>query len=168
MQNLPNLPVYNAYKPYRSEGGGSIALIFAILLVPITLGVSYAMYDNHQKGIYGNDASALVFPLIVIGLLVLLNFWLFRVYLRAKKRINAVKKQFKEKGVSTSAKIIGKERVDGGESADDYYVYYQFKSDFIVKADLLNSKEKAYYNLPIGATIEIEYLSDNPTQSRLK
>lgn len=168
MANLPNLPTYTAYKASKNEAGGTIALFFAVACVPITLGIAFSIYDNFQKGTYGNDSSALIFPFIITGLFFLLNFWLFRVYLRAKKRINTVKKQFKEKGVSTQAKIVGKECVDGGESADDYYVYYQFRNDFIVKADLVSSKEMAYYNLPIGATIEIEYLSDDPTQTRLK
>jgi hypothetical protein len=169
MSRLPNLPVYEAYKPFVREGGGVIALFFAVLTTPITLGLIAATYDNYQKGgVYAKDSTSLFFPFIIIGLVTWLNIWLFRVYLRARKRINAVKEEFKSKGITTLAKIVGKERVDGGESADDFYIYYQFQSTFIVKAILTRSKEKTYFNLPEGSEIEIEYIKDNPTKSRLK
>ncbi len=169
MSKLPNLPVYEAYKPSTKEGGGMIAIFFAVLIFPITLGLIIATYDNYQKGgIYSKDFTSLLFPLIIIGLVAWLNVWLLRVYLRARKRINAVKEEFKSKGVTALAKIVSKQQVDGGESADDFYIFYQFQPTFIVKAILLSRKEKDYFNLPEGSEIEIEYIKDNPTKSRLK
>jgi len=97
----------------------------------------------------------------------LLDAWLFRGLFREQAKCSREQREFQEKGMVTVAKIVGRECEDGGEYPDTYYIFYQFRNDFIVKAELKN-KHKHYYEMPEGFQVEIEYVSDNPVQSRLK
>ncbi|MDX2304475.1 MAG: hypothetical protein NW226_16835 [Microscillaceae bacterium] len=163
MQSLPNLPIYDAYQ--TNKDSSLIALIVAAVMTPIILGISASGLGTYQTA-ESKWIVVLVYS-IFTGFLVLLSAGLFRVYLRNKAKIQAEKQLFTSKAVFTKAKIVGRVCEDGGEYADSFYVYYQFRADFIVKAELVNKKEKSYYDLPIGSSIDIEYISDNPTQSRL-
>lgn len=163
MQNLPNLPIYDAYQ--TNKDSSLIALIVAAVMTPIILGISASGLGTYQTA-ESKWIVVLVYS-IFTGFLVLLSAGLFKVYLRNKAKIHAEKQLFQSKAVSTKANIVGREREDGGEYADSFYVYYQFRPDFIIKA-LLKGKSLPYYDLPDGSSIEIEYLSDDPTQSRLK
>ncbi|HMN91420.1 MAG TPA: hypothetical protein PKD70_15595 [Saprospiraceae bacterium] len=70
-------------------------------------------------------------------------------------------RKLQKEGVTTQAKIVGKEWHDGGDSADDYYVFFQFRPDFVVKYSD-NTPDYTYYNQPEGSEIKVLYLPANP------
>jgi hypothetical protein len=155
-----NLPVYQGFNP--KENDGSVQLSFAIMLFILNIGVSFAFFDNYQKG------STQIYPWIILPILLCFNVWLLVSFYSAKKRIQKTEKEFLDFGVSSTAKVVHTEQVSGGDSADDFYLYYQFDNRFVVEMRLLNKKQRIYFKLPIGSSIEIEYIKDNPTKSRLK
>jgi hypothetical protein len=162
-KHLPNLPVYPAYKP--ETDASRAALIFAVLTLPITIGIAFAGWENYSRA--EQKMTILLVYVPIVGLLLTLNLWLFRVYCKNLLANRKVHQEFQTRANTILATILGREREDGGEYPDTYFIVYQFRDDFIVRA-ALQGKQKNYYDLPTGSQIEVEYLPDRPTTSRLK
>lgn len=163
MESVPKVPVHLAYEPDHSNA--SIAIIAAVAITPITIGLAFAGIDNYGR--MEDKVTAVLVYGIVVGLLTWFTIWLYRVYFRHRRKVRTEAAAFAQYSQQTLARIVGREIRDGGEYSDTYYVYYQFRDDFIVKA-ALSEKQKPYYELPLGGLIDIEYLTNNPTVSRLK
>ncbi|MDX1906416.1 MAG: hypothetical protein SF053_05220 [Bacteroidia bacterium] len=163
MKNLPALPVYDAYK--IDKGTSLTALIVAVAVTLIIAVSSVWGLGTHPAA--PGEGTAGVMYVLGMGFCILLSLGLLRAYWRKRAAIQEEKQGFQHKAVSTTAHIVGREREDGGEYADSFYIYYQFHPDFIIKAPV-KGKLLHYYELPEGSVIEIEYCMDKHTQSRLK
>ncbi len=162
MNTLNSLPVHPAYNRLRYDDLSQF--YFAVGLILVNLVLFFPFYQNYQQGIahIGDGTFIVLFGLSLISLLI------FVAFLLDKRRIDREDKEFLELGVTTTAKIVYKEQSWGGDSPDDYYIYYQFDDKFVVEVKLLDEQRSYFFHLPEGSMIEIEYLKNNPFKSRLK
>ncbi len=59
----------------------------------------------------------------------------------------------RKNGVLTKGTVVGREKVDQSEN-DVFYVFYQFRPDFVMRL-VDNASKLPFYKLPIGSEIKV-------------
>jgi hypothetical protein len=163
----PSLVVVEANEGIRSHMGCVAGLIVgATLLLLIYFKqpqLSYrptlvAWLTRYSVGAWALSALVKVTYVVVI-LLFIIVVW--HLYTRIKEWYG-----LRQRGVHGEAVIVGREHMDVEDGDPKYWIYYQFRPDFIVKAQD-KSTNGQLYALPLGATLSILYLPDNPQATEL-
>lgn len=138
-----------------------------VMLVAMTLVLYLIFFQGRRLYLFldqkwplgGLIAYALAFLLIV---LLGLGTWL---YVYDKIRDMFLVRQLNQRGISGTAVVVGHEKDARGEE-DQYYVFYQFSPDFVVKYQD-ETKTKSWYNLPKGTSLSIVFLEQKPEVNKL-
>jgi hypothetical protein len=69
------------------------------------------------------------------------------------------RRKLQREGVAADARIVGREVEEVGEG-EMYYIYYQFRPDFVVKYHDITWNQN-YFKMPLGSTLPIRYLAEN-------
>ncbi len=164
-RNLPDLPIYPHFDGSPNEGR-LITLLIAGLFVPIAFAYAFvntsASFSLQEIGWSLRGFYSLMF--ISWTILVL---YLLKQYRLQSAVVQQEQLEFQTKALTTQAKIVGKYKDEDGEGIG-YYIYYQFKPDFIIKVLLKSGRQLALYELAEGTEITIEYIPDEPTKTRIK
>jgi hypothetical protein len=155
---ITTLPVVNAIDaPLRLLGiaiGG--AVLSAVLWWAAVAGIAWLHETlTGSATIFAKIGSVLIYIFIVIlAILMLLAFiglWQDYGYYR----------KLQKQGITTQAKIVGKEMSESEEGPGLMYIFYQFQPDFVVKYQD-TTKNARFYKQAEGAEITVRYLAENP------
>lgn len=134
----------------------------AILLIGLTfLAVGVSNFSTGPISLGGLLAYT-----AAVAICLALSSWILYGLLKRQLRHRQIMKAFAKEGQVAQARILEKESNTDDDNAD-FYIYYQFRSDFIVKAQD-KTWGNVYYDLPKGGSLEVEFLPSNPRISRLK
>jgi hypothetical protein len=100
----------------------------------------------------------IVYALVgLLAVLLGLGMWL---YVSDKVRDVLLVRQLNRRGIRGTAVVVGHEKDERGED-EQYFVFYQFSPDFVVKYQD-ETAGKIWYNLPKDTQLRIVFLKQNP------
>ncbi len=161
---ITDLPIVEATNsPLRHIVSVLLMILLSLMLFLGGIAGTFWIYDVLTKpgNIFSKAGSVIIYLLVLLFALVapwsVIQVW--------RETVNY--RKLKQEGVTTKAKIVGKDYYENTESADDYYIYYQFRPDFVVKYNDVTSGY-IYYNQPEESEINVLYLPSDPRINTLE
>jgi len=158
-ERIGQTPVFEAGKPLSFSGPVPVFGILAALLAAIMLGLAVAEAGTSDLGITLTGS-------VIGGLLGLLAWRIIVSWHRERSTIAACEREYQERSILCQACVVFFEMIGIGDGNDtDFYTYYQFQDDFVIKERMDNSNSRKTANE--GEQIWVSYLPRDRRISRI-
>jgi hypothetical protein len=146
----PHIKVVDALKSVKTERARmSGCLLVGLLLIGF---IAYVLLSNPKQ----DD----IWYWLTVLLLVAMVYLLFYTTKQAVADIR-LRQKLDTQGIQVQATVVGHEVEEHEGNPNVFIVYYQFRSDFVVKyADF--TTDKRFFSMPVGGKLSVRYLPENP------
>jgi hypothetical protein len=145
----PDLKVVTATNSLKTNRQKSLGCLIVGGLFGSLLG--YMLTDTSK--IVGFWGWLTVIALIITMIVIISEF-------RNTIKDTSNRQRLKKEGITVPATIVGREYRQADED-DEYIIHYQFKPEFVVKYQD-DTPERKFFYLPMGSTLPVLHLVDNP------